>query len=361
MCASAVCRAACGGRLPARPYGDLMPIVDNAVYVDGVRTPNPPDLSVTSDLAKERGGFAWIGLYRPSPAEVREVAKEFGLHPLAVEDALLGHQRPKLERYGDVRFVVLRPAHYIDEQERVEFGEVHIFLGPDFIVVIRHAEKPDLAGVRHDLEARPELLTLGPLAVFYAIADRIVDDYAPVAAGLQNDIDEIEDQLFGGDANVSRRIYELTREVMLFQRAIAPLAGVLPFIRAELDSDKSRLEVRRGLRDVLDHVLQLTERADAFRSLLQNALTVNATLVGQRQNDAMQSLTEASYQQGESVKRVSSWAAIGFVPALIASIYGMNFKNMPELSWPFGYPLALLAMFVICFALYRTFKRRNWL
>lgn len=338
-----------------------MPIVDNAVYVDGRRTDDPHDLTTTSETAHDRHGFAWIGLYRPSTAEVREVAHEFGLHPLAVEDALDGHQRPKLERYADIRFVVLRPARYVDAVERVEFGEVHLFVGPDFAIVIRHAEAPDLKVVRRRLEARPELLALGPLAVLYAVADQVVDDYGPVVAGLQNDVDEIEDQLFGGDPAVSKRIYELSREVLVFQRAIAPLGELLATVRADLEKDRSKLEVRRGLRDVLDHVTRLTERVEAFRVLLQNALTVNATLVTQTQNEHMQGLTEASYRQGEDVKRVSSWAAIGFAPTLVASVYGMNFKVMPELGWALGYPFALALMVGICVFLYVMFKRQGWL
>jgi len=338
-----------------------VPIVDNAVYVRGRRTADPSDLEETFDLVKERDGFGWIGLYRPSEAEVREVADEFGLHPLAVEDALEGHQRPKLERYGAIRFVVLRPARYIDSDERVDFGEVHVFIDPQFAVVIRQAEAPDLKTVRKRLEERPDLLEVGGLAVLYAVADRIVDDYVPVVAGLQNDIDEIEDQLFGGERNVSQRIYELSREVMMFQRAVAPLSDIITQLRAEIEGDESKLEVRRGFRDVLDHVARVQERVESFRVLLQNALTVNATLVGQRQNDQMARLTASSLKQGEDVKRVSSWAAIGFAPALIASIYGMNFRFMPELQWRLGYPYALLLMIAVCVFLYVMFKRRDWL
>ena len=338
-----------------------MPIIDNAVYVDGKRTPDPTSLSETYDLVRARNGFGWIGLYRPDPAELHAVADEFSLHPLAVEDAQEGHQRPKIERYGGDRFVVLRPARYMDTEERVDFGEVDLFVGPDFVVVVRHAEAPDLKAVRARLEAEPKLLSAGPLAVLYAIADRVVDDYGPVVNGLENDIDEIEDQLFAGESSVSQRIYELTREVITFQRAIAPLSGVLQQIRAEIDGQEGLIEVRRGLRDVLDHVTRIQERAEGFRVLLQNALTVNSTLVGQRQNDQIEKLTRDAFEQGNQVKKVSSWAAIGFFPASLASIWGMNFKNMPELQLPFGYPLALLAMLTLGVVLYVTFKRRNWL
>ena len=215
--------------------------------------------------------------------------------------------------------------------------------------------------MRSRLEAEPTLLAAGPLAVLYAIADRVVDDYGPVVNGLENDIDEIEDQLFAGDHSVSQRIYELTREVITFQRAIAPLTGVLQQVRTDIDGQEELIEVRRGLRDVLDHITRIQERVEGFRELLQNALTVNSTLVGQRQNDQIEKLTRDSFEQGNQVKKVSSWAAIGFFPACLASIWGMNFHDMPELSLPFGYPLALLAMLTLGVVLYITFKRRNWL
>ena len=338
-----------------------MTIVDNAVYVDGRRTADPADLAETCELARDRHGFAWVGLYRPSHDELHAVATEFDLHPLAVEDALDGHQRPKIERYGDSRFVVLRPARYIDHEERVDFGEVSVFIGPGFAIVVRQAENPDLVEVRKRLERDPELLASGPYSVLYAIADRVVDDYLPVAAGLQNDIDEIEDQLFGGDSAVSRRIYELSREVMIFQRALQPLGDLITTIRADLEGDEEKLEVRRAFRDVLDHVTGLANRVDAFRALLANALTVHATLVAQNQNEQTQRLTEASYRQGDQTKRISSWAAIGFAPSLIAGIYGMNFEHMPELRWAYGYPFALALMIGVGVGLFMLFKRRDWL
>ncbi|MFD1721760.1 magnesium and cobalt transport protein CorA [Amnibacterium endophyticum] len=338
-----------------------MPIIDNAVYVDGRRTPDPQDLAQTCDLVRERRGFGWIGLYRPGSDELQAVADEFGLHPLAVEDATEGHQRPKIERYGADRFVVLRPARYLDDEERVDFGEIDLFLGTDFVVVIRHGEAPDLKAVRTRLESEPRLLAAGPIAVLYAVADRVVDDYASVVKGLENDIDEIEDQLFGGDASVSQRIYELIGEVVTFQRAVTPLVGLIEELRSDLEGREPLLEVRRALRDVLDHVTSIAQRVEEFRVLLQNALTVNATLVAQRQNDQMERLTRDSYEQGNQVKKVSSWAAIGFFPASLASIWGMNFKYMPELALPFGYPLALLVMLTLGVVLYVSFKRRNWL
>jgi magnesium transporter len=338
-----------------------MTLVDNAVYVDGHRTADPRGLDETYELLRDRHGMAWIGLYRPDEAEIRSVAREFDLHPLAVEDAITAHQRAKLERYGTTLFTVLRPARYLDEQERVEFGEVHVFTGKDFVVAIRHAESPDLGRVRNRLEANPALLRLGPEAVLYAILDEVVDEYAPVVAGLENDIDEIEDQLFQGDPTVSRRIYELSREVIEFQRATRPLLGMLGSLEAGFEKYKVDLELQRNLRDVHDHVIRIVERADSFRALLQNALTVQATLVGQRQNEEMRALTESSLDQNEEVKRISAWAAILFAPTLVGTIYGMNFRHMPELHWFFGYPLAVALMVVTSVALYFVFKRRGWL
>jgi magnesium transporter len=338
-----------------------MALVNNAVYVDGERTADPRSLDETYEVLRERRGMAWIGLYRPDVEEIRSVAREFDLHELAVEDAVAAHQRPKIERYGTTLFTVLRPARYVDATEEVEFGELHIFTGEDFVVTVRHAETPDLSRVRKRLEDSPELLKLGPEAVLYAILDQVVDEYEPVVAGLENDIDEIEDQLFKGDPAVSRRIYELSREVIGFQRATQPLLSMLTSLEAGFDKYGVELELRRRLRDVNDHVLRVVERADAFRSLLQNALTVNSTLVSQQQNEEMRSLTETSLAQNEEVKKISAWAAIGFAPTLVGTVYGMNFVHMPELGWYYGYPLALALMVGISTALYVLFKRRNWL
>ncbi|MCC3272308.1 magnesium/cobalt transporter CorA [Arthrobacter zhangbolii] len=331
-----------------------MTLVDNAVYVDGKRSHDPDSLDETFELTRTSGGMAWIGLYRPDEIELLALAEEFGLNLLIVEDALAGHQRSKLEQYNEQLFVVLRPARYLDDVERVEFGELHLFVGPNFVVTVRHAESPDLARVRKRLEQEPELLMLGPQAVLYAVLDQVVDEYAPVAAGLENDIDEIEDQLFGGDAEVSRRIYELSREVIQFQRAISPLQTVVGELRNNADQYGVPAELRDNLGDVLDHVLRLIDRANAYRAILENALTLSSTLASNR-------LAETSIEQNEQVKRISSWAAILFAPTLVGTVYGMNFENMPELSWQFGYPLALLGMLVTGIVLYLTFKRNKWL
>ena len=338
-----------------------MALVDNAIYVDGRRSADPSTLEETFELLRERQGMAWIGLYRPGVGEIRAVAKEFRLHKFAVEDAIAAHQRANLERYKTTLFTALRRACYLDDVEQVEFGELHVFTGTDFVVTIRHAESPDLGRVRRRLEKNPDLLRLGPEAVLYAILDQVVDEYAPVVAGLENDIDEIEDELFKGDPAVARRIYELSREVIEFQRATGPLIGILDALESGFEKYQVDVELQRLLRDVQDHAIRVVERVDSFRALLQNALTVHATLVGQQQNDEMRGLTEASLLQNEEVKKISAWAAILFAPTLVGTIYGMNFEHMPELAWDFGYPMAVLLMIATGFVLYLVFKRRRWL
>jgi magnesium transporter len=329
-------------------------IIDNAVYVDGHRSAEPQNLEQTFETLAEHGGMAWIGLYRPTESEMAAVAAEFGLHGLAVEDAISAHQRPKLERYGDNLFTVLRPARYLDDTETVEFGELHIFTGKNFVVTVRHAETGGVARVRRRLESRPELLAHGPEAVLYALLDQVVDDYGPVVAGLENDIDEIEDQLFTGDSTVSRRIYELAREVIQFQRAIHPLPGMMQLLKRGFEKYGVDSELQHSLRDVEDHVVRLISRADSFRDLLQNALTLDGTLTANRQN-------QVSVEQNEQVKKISSWAAIFFAPSFVAGVYGMNFDHMPELHWAFGYPLAIAMMAGTAALMYAIFKRKGWL
>jgi magnesium transporter len=321
-------------------------IVDSAVYVDGKRVVVPDSLEGIYETYREKDGFAWIGLYEPTRDEFDSVAGEFGLHPLAVRDALRAHQRPKVERYGETLFVVIKAARYVEEKEVVEFGEVHAFVGPDFVVTVRYGETNELQEVRRSLEGRPDLLRKGPYAVLYAIMDRTVDDYVPVVDGLANDIDEIEVEVFESQPDVSRRIYELSREVIRFHQATQPLAGTLESLTQEETSDIDR-EVRRYLRDVQDRVLRVTDQAQGFRELLQNILSVNLTL--------------ASVNQNDQVKKISAWAAILIVPTLITGIYGMNFDFMPELHWAYGYPVALLLMLTISLILYWGFKRRGWL
>ncbi|MEV6980579.1 magnesium and cobalt transport protein CorA [Sphaerisporangium sp. NPDC051017] len=337
-------------------------LIDNAVYVNGQRVATPPSLAeAVVALRSHEGSMAWIGLYRPAEAEILNVAEEFHLHELAVEDAIVAHQRPKADRYGDTLFLVLRAAQYLDSPEKVEFGELHVFVGPDFVLTVRHSEAPDLSKVRRRMETDPDLLRQGPQAVLYAILDAVVDGYAPVVAGLQKDIDEIEVQVFGGDPAAPRRIYALSREVIEFQRATRPLLDMLNGLIAGSSKYGVDGELERYLRDVADHAITVVERVDNFRQMLQDILIVNSTLVSQAQNEEIRNVTQASYAQSEEVKRISSWAAILFAPTLVGTIYGMNFKDMPELTWRLGYPFAVALMAAVCVTLYLIFKRRDWL
>ncbi|GAA2544739.1 magnesium transporter [Neomicrococcus aestuarii] len=364
-----------------------MPIVDHAIYVQGKRIPTPDDFRQTLEIMHAEDGVCWMGLYRPTPDEIHEVAEEFDLHELAVEDTLESHQRAKMDQYGEHTFVVLRPARYLDDVEKVEFGELHVYVGPDFVITVRQAEVPELSPVRHRMEEEVDLLTMGPPAILYAILDQVVDEYEPVADGLEKDIEEIEAELFTGNAHVSRRIYELFREVVEFQRATAPLERVVSLLRRRITGEASDsnpflefrerdflrstttsgpvseaetreheriIELDRHYRDVHDHIMRINERVVQMKSLLTNALSLSSTL-------SSQSSAEAGVEQNEQMKKISSWAAILFAPSLIGSIYGMNFNHMPELQWVAGYPLALSLMFVLSFGLWAIFKHNKWL
>lgn len=326
-------------------------IADSAIYVDGERTESP-GLEGIRHTCHERGGFVWVGLVEPDDKELASVAREFGLPEKAVRDAVKAHHRPRLDHYGEAFFVVLRTARYLDQEERVEFGEIHIFLGRDYVVTIWHGKASSLEGLRKELEGHSGFLGKGTGAVLWAVVDRVVDGYDPVIDGLENDVDEIEEEVFGGNADVSRRIYELSREVLEFLRAVQPLAKVLE--RLSDESYGVDREVLRRMRGVNDHVLRVTERVDGFRELLSNILSVNLTIVSVQQNAAMQ-------RQNVQVQKISAWAAILAVPTLISGVYGMNFRYMPELDSILGYPYALALMISISGLLYLGFKRAGWL
>lgn len=341
-------------------------VIQRAIYCDGRKLENPQSISETIHRLSHRKDpaerpMAWIGLAYPSAGQIQQVARIFDLHPLAVEDAITAHQRPKLERYDDTLFVVLRSASYDDATETVDFGEIHLFIGPDFVITVRHTANPALAPVRRRLEADPALLALGPEAVLYGVLDHVVDGYAPVLNGLENDIDEIEAQVFESDPNVSRRIYELSQEVMELQRAVKPLQGILASLARGAEKYGTDPEVQRGMRDVADHTISVSERVDGFRQSLADILTLNATLVAQTQNEEMKRLAEVANKQADEVKKASSWAAILFTPTVVAGIYGMNFTKMPELDWWFGYPFALGLMLLVSTTMWFIFRRRGWL
>jgi magnesium transporter len=321
-------------------------IVDMALYESGVRRPGEVDLEQMYEACRSPESFAWIGLHEPSEDEFDSVRREFNLHELAVEDAIHAHQRPKLEIYRDSLFLVLKSARYRDTDERVELGEILVFVGDGFIITVRHGETA-LHDVRLSLEARPDLLRLGPGAALHAIIDRVVDDYGPVIAALAQDIQEIEGEVFStATATPAERIYTLKREVLKLHGVIAPL--VEPVDRLERSGFGFVAdELRPYFRDVKDHLIRFVREVDGFRELVTSVLTAN--------------LTQISVRQNEDVRKISAWAAIIAVPTAIAGIYGMNFESMPELGWTFGYPLVLAVIVLTCFALYRNFKRAGWL
>jgi magnesium transporter len=337
-------------------------VINNAVYENGVRIASPETLAGTFKiLDKHPKAIAWIGLYRPTAEELSALATEFNLHDLAIEDAVLAHQRPKIDRYGETLFTVLRAAQYVDDTETVEFGELHIFSGTNFVITVRHSESPDLSIVRKRMEETPGSMDEGTEAILYAILDAVVDGYKPVVDGVSNDIDEIETQVFDGDAQVSRRIYELNREVIEFERAVTPLTQIIDTLSSGFADGYVGDTLQQYLRDVADHVVQTKERIEEFRLLLRDILAVNTSLVGQRQSEESRNLSEASNRQAIETRKISGWAAILFTPTLIAGIYGMNFKFMPELHWALGYPFAIGLMIVSGLVLYIIFKRRGWL
>jgi magnesium transporter len=321
-------------------------IVDMALYENGLRRPGEVDLEQMYEACRRPEWFAWIGLFEPSEDEFDSVRREFNLHELAVEDAIKAHQRPKLEVYGNSLFIVLKSARYVDEAEEVQLGEIQVFVGEGFIITVRHGETA-LHDVRLQLEQRPDLLKLGPGAALYAIIDRVVDDYGPVIAALEQDIRQVEADVFSQErATPPERIYKLKREVLKLHGAVAPL--VEPVDRLE----RSALrfipdELGPYFRDVKDHLIRFVREVDSFRELLTSVLAAN--------------LTQITVRQNEDVRKISAWAAIVAVPTLITGIYGMNFERMPELGWTVGYPLALALMAMVCFVLYRNFKRVGWL
>jgi magnesium transporter len=320
-------------------------IVDCAAYEEGRRREGSLSLQQAGEVAREDGVFVWLGVVEPSEEEFKAVAAEFGLHELAVEDAVRAHQRPKVEEYGKTIHMVVKTARYVDPEEVIELGEISIFAAPDFVITVRHGVA-ELAPVRERLESRPDLLEHGPGAVLYAIADHAVDRYMEAAHGFDEDVREVELQVFGEGQNPTQRIYKLEREVLEFQAAAAPLGEALE------DLCSGRLEVvaadlHEYFRDVEDHLRRVTTRIESFRQLLDSALEANLTQVSMRQN--------------EDMRKISAWVAIAAVPTMVAGIYGMNFETMPELEWRFGYPTVLGIVLAICLFLYWRFKRAGWL
>jgi magnesium transporter len=322
-------------------------IVDCAIYEDGRRRDGAVDLQHAYRACRQGGKFAWIGMYEPSEEEFDSLQREFDLHPLAVEDAIHAHQRPKLEVYDDMVFIVLKTARYLDPKEVIDFGEILVFLGEDYIMTVRHGEASALKQVRARLEADPELLKHGPGAVLHAIVDQVVDDYAPALAGLSEDIEQVENEVFSDDrTNPAERIYRLKRQVLEFNRAAAPLVDPVDRL-AKGHYEQVHPEVRTYFRDVNDHLMRVHEQLEGYRDLLTSVLQAN--------------LAQVTVRQNADVRRISAIVAILAVPTMLAGIYGMNFEHMPELGWTFGYPLVIAVMLGLCTILYRFFRRAGWL
>ena len=322
-------------------------IVDCAVYQGGQRRPGELRLGEAFAACQMDGAFVWLGLYEPAEEEFESMRREFNLHELAVEDAVQGHQRPKIELYDDTLLVVLKPVRYIDTEELIETGEIIIFANKAFIVSVRRREASALGGVRSNLDHRPDLLAHGPGAVLYAIMDHVVDDYGPVADGLERDIEEIEEQVFSPERiNPAERIFSLEREVLEFHRAVAPLAAPLGRL-ASGEFELVRGELQSYFRDVHDHLLRVVAEIENFRDLLTDALNAN--------------LAQSSGRQNDDMRKISAAVAIGAVPTVVGAIYGMNFDHMPELRWEYSYPAVLALTVVACWLLYRRFKKSGWL
>jgi magnesium transporter len=325
-------------------------IVDSALYRDGVRVAvdcDKDDLPTLRDEATGDGDFVWVGMHQPAEDELNWVAEVFTLHPLAVEDALKAHQRPKLERYDDGLFLVVKTLWYVDEEDAVETGEINLFVGRNYVVSVRHGEGTELHTARLDLEQQTAVLGHGPSAVVYAICDRVVDSYEAVATSLEEDVDEVEESVFSPNRTQdSKRIYILKRELAEVRRAVNPLrepmkrfaTASVPFVTQE---------AAPFFRDVTDHVIRVSESIETLDSLLSTAFDAH--------------LAQITVQQNADMRKISAWVAIAAVGTLVAGVYGMNFTNIPELTWHFGYYYALGLMLVASVVLYRFFKKSGWL
>jgi len=339
---------------PARsPLGSA--VVNCVAYQDGARVPGGRDLVDTVERVRRKDdGFVWLGLHEPTDQEFVGIADLFDLHPLAVEDAVEAHQRPKLERYDETLFAVFKTVCYVEHKELtatsevVNTGEIMVFVGADFVITVRHGRHGSLGPLREELEADPHQLAKGPATVLHAIADHVVDDYVNVTDSVQSDIDQVEADVFAenGARADAGRIYQLKRELLELKRAVVPLARPVQ----ELATSPIRVidpEIQAYFRDVSDHLLRATEQIAAFDELLNSILQAH--------------LAQVTVSQNEDMRKITAWAALIAVPTMVCGVYGMNFEHMPELHWTFGYPLVLGVIATICLVLYRGFRRSGWL
>ncbi len=341
---------------PPNPSNDAL--VDCAVYAEGHRLPGkftyPAALSKVQEIELlGHEAFVWVGLREPDQTQMQDVADVFGLHPLAVEDAVCAHQRPKLERYDETLFLVLKTVTYVPHEsvvmarQIVETGEIMIFVGRNFVVTVRHGEHGGLSEVRKRMDAKPEQLRLGPYAVLHAIADDVVDHYLEVSNLMESDIDSIEEVAFAPGRKLDvEPIYLLKREVVELRRCVSPLSVAFHRIQVE-NKDVLSKEVRRYLRDVADHQSQAADQIASYDDMLNSLIQAALARVGM--------------QQSNDMRKMAAWAAILAVPTMVAAIYGMNFHFMPELNWTGGYPAVIAGMTLVCLVLYWQFRNRNWL
>ena len=325
-------------------------VIDSAHYKDGARQHEKaltPEQAAEHAKSAGEGEFIWLGIHEPEPGDMERIQRLFDLHELAVEDAQMAHQRPKIEDYDEDFFIVLRTAHYHEDREQVHFGEIHVFAGANYVITVRHGPGSELASARNRLEARPDLLKLGAASAVWAIVDKVVDDYIPVVDSIEDDIEEVEKDVFDDDIPApTARIYNLKREVIEFHRAVWPLLAPLGALEQGA-YDRVPEELRRYFRDVNDHARRVDEQVSSQRELLTSVLEANLALV--------------SVNQNEVVKKISAIAGIIAVPTFIASVYGMNFDNMPELHWHYGYLIAMGLMAVVVVALVSFFRRIDWI
>jgi magnesium transporter len=349
---------------PGQPKRNLDDVIgDCAVYEHGRRRPGRLPLKQAGDTARRTSGFVWIGLQQPSVQDIAQVAREFNLPPLAVEDAVKAHQRPKLEVYDDVLFIVLKPVRYVDHDEVVDVSELAIFVGPKFLVTVRHGESQVLHRVRDELDSgNSKVLEHGPVGVLYRTADLVVDGYEEAIDYINEDVDDIEIQVFGSPdgSDHSERIYKLKREIAEFRRAVLPLGNPLHRLA---ESAVPGIDPAAALyfRDVHDHLLRAADAIEGHDRLLSDVLQADMARVTARQSEIAVQQNETSVRQNEDMRKISAWAAIALVPTAIAGIYGMNFHNMPELRWHYGYFIVLGVIATACLVLHRLFRRNGWL
>ncbi|WP_069887374.1 magnesium and cobalt transport protein CorA [Streptomyces luteocolor] len=339
---------------PARsPLGSS--VVNCVTYREGVRQPPARDLVESVERVRKSGdGFVWLGLHEPTEEEFAGIADLFDLHPLAVEDAVHAHQRPKVERYDQTLFAVLKTVCYVEHTELtatsevVDTGEIMVFVGREFVITVRHGRHGSLGPLREELEAAPEQLAQGPAAVLHAIADQVVDDYLAATDAVQSDIDLVETAVFArdGERTDPGRIYQLKRELLELKRAVVPLGRPLQILATQ-PMRVIAPEIQAYFRDVDDHLKRATEQIAAFDELLNSILQAH--------------LAQVTVAQNEDMRKITAWAAVVAVPTMVCGMYGMNFDHMPELHWQFGYPLVMSVIATVCFALYRGFRRNGWL